>query len=447
MDERYTPSSPETPLKRRSVSNSHISLAPLTTRLPLRSEDYEAMNDVSAESTPRASYIYNQSAPTTPHITYRASEPAPASRSAARATPRHTSHNDNPNLAKSKSASHLPNNRTLSRRTPSTHAHHTTTRKTPPTLLSSFLPDTDVLMRVGSIIGSQAHETSLGSGPSWLISRASSASLSGGLPQSPEEYYALQDADEYTLAREKVFGSSRRGSRDYTAAPAPAAAAAYSNGRSPTAARSVPASAYASPVHSRFGSRSQSRVGGVGGRRSVGGSRPMTPKERRAEILAQLEDDYFGPVMGVGGFAEEAVPELAGIPGPDFVNLNEALEDDEGLSDEEEDLEAETEAYIRQAKDGFLGSWWMRLFMGDLKMFPSEEDEPAEEEYTEEISDEEFERQRQLRREASLLRLQECKIIPLDTTNDPPPMEDKGGWRDAAWLLGLAVKMVYKGEA
>jgi hypothetical protein len=423
------------------VSNNHISLAPLTTRLPLRNEDYEAMNDLS---TDQPSYL--QSAPTTPHISYRASEPAPTSRAAAaaaaattRATPRHTSHNTNPSLAKSKSASHLPNghshghgNRHGNRRTPKT-----------PTLLSTLLPDTDFLMRVGSILGSQAHETSLGSGPSWLISRASSASLAGGLPQSPEEYYALQDADEYTLAREKVFGpprGSRRGSADYT----------Y---KTPVAARSMPASAFASPVQSRFGSRSHSRVGGAGGAagagagggwRSVGRSRPMTPKERQAEILAQMEDDYFGPVLGTGGLAREAVPELTNIPGPDFVNLNEGLEEgEESLDEEEEDLEAEAEAYIQQAKNGFLGSWLMRLFMGDLEMFPSEEDEPAEEEYTEEISDEEFERQRQLRREASLQRLQECRIIPLDTTNDPPPMEDKGGWRDAAWLLGLAVKVIY----
>jgi hypothetical protein len=170
----------------------------------------------------------------------------------------------------------------------------------------------------------------------------------------------------------------------------------------------------------------------------------MTPKERQAKLLAQLEDDYFGPVLGTGGLAREAVPELTGIPGPDFVNLTEGLAEGEESPDEEEDIEAETEAYIRQARDGFLGSWWMRLFMGDLRMFASEDDEPAEEEYTEEISDEEFERQRQLRREASLQRLQECQIIPLDTTNDPPPMEDKGGWSDAAWLLGLAVKVIYK---
>jgi hypothetical protein len=418
------------------VSNNHISLAPLTTRLPLRNEDYEAMNDLSTTDHPS----YLQSAPTTPQITYRASEPAPTSRSTvvARATPRHTD-NTKPNLAKSKSASHLPNGHGHDHR--HRHSHSRSNWRTPknPTLLSSFLPDTDFLMRVGSILGSQAHETTLGSGPSWLISRASSASLSGGLPQSPEDYYALQDADEYTLAREKVFGptrgGSRRGSGEYT----------Y---KSPVAARSVPASALASPAQSRFGSRSQSRVGGAaaaaGGWRSVGGSRPMTPKERQAKLLAQLEDDYFGPVLGTGGLAREAVPELTGIPGPDFVNLTEGLAEGEESPDEEEDIEAETEAYIRQARDGFLGSWWMRLFMGDLRMFASEEDEPAEEEYTEEISDEEFERQRQLRREASLQRLQECQIIPLDTTNDPPPMEDKGGWSDAAWLLGLAVKVIYK---
>jgi hypothetical protein len=174
----------------------------------------------------------------------------------------------------------------------------------------------------------------------------------------------------------------------------------------------------------------------------------MTPAEmRRAELLVRLEDDprvaedYFGRMAAPT--SEDGTP----IAAPAFVGLNERLEFG---ADEEEDegYTSEDEAYIRRLarERGFLGSLLDKLTGGGLAELAGDDEESEPEEYGGENDFEAWkdeEQQRQERPSASLRRLQECTVIPLDCTNDPPPQEDKGGWSDASWLLKVAAKAFF----
>lgn len=446
--------------RNRSASSlNHLSLAPLTTRLPLRFEDYDAINSVP----PHTSYIQGRSAPTTPRLLSVSRSPTghrtPTSRSARAATPGRNTDNTNA-LPKSKSAGHLAaaaaaaahrakaRSRTTATTPTSTRRPHTANstgnrhahaHAHAPGIGSEF-PDTDWFLRVGALIASETRESK---GQSWLVSRAASSHnlVAAGLDE--------EASDLYTVARERVLGSSRRGSRDYGYGHG------YGNG--------LPSSPSGHAGHAgssgRFAaSRSQSRVG----------SCTMTPaEEKRQDELAQKEEeDYFGLVMAVknGGVVKEKErekeaweKEVEGIPGPDFVNLNEPLEAVDQADEEEEDTLVYDEAYIRRlARQGFMGSWFMRWFPvdsipghedGQDDGADEEEDEAEEGEEGEEEEDLamliEEERLRQERRSASLKRLQECTITPLDASDVPPPKEDQGAWNDATWLLTVAARALF----
>jgi hypothetical protein len=330
-----------------------------------------------------------------------------------------------PYAQKSKSSTHLSKNGTA---TPNNRTRNSTAATAPASRRNtntSFFPDTDFLFRVGSVIASETREAK---GQSWLVTRASSTA---SLPVEREGYYA-SERDALDARRQTAVGasgisssSSRRGSRDdYAHYGASGVASPYS--------------AFASPMHSRFGSRAQSR-------RS---SRVMTPAEmRRAELLVRLEDDprvaedYFGRMAAPT--SEDGTP----IAAPAFVGLNERLEFG---ADEEEDegYTSEDEAYIRRLarERGFLGSLLDKLTGGGLAELAGDDEESEPEEYGGENDFEAWkdeEQQRQERPSASLRRLQECTVIPLDCTNDPPPQEDKGGWSDASWLLKVAAKAFF----
>ncbi|KAK4155099.1 hypothetical protein C8A00DRAFT_32091 [Chaetomidium leptoderma] len=438
MDQDYTHHAARR-RNRSAGSVNHLSLAPLTTRLPLRYEDYDAINAISAP-LPHTSYIQGRSAPATPRLLSHSppprrptSRPAPGTR-----TPRR-------DLPKTKSASHLDdnNNNNNNNNRSQYPRHSTTTTTTSPAAArrnnhqSSYLEPvttTDWLLRVGALISAEARESK---GQSWLVSRASSTSLGGGgRPAALEDFYALEDADGYSLARERVFGSSasagassarasRRGSRDYHGGGAYASAAA------------------ASPVQSRFGSRSHSRVGGR-----------MTPAERRAELLARMEDGWVGEgeedYFGRDAVVEEKPDPAEGIPGPDFVNLDEALEglhqQEEEDEEDEEDAMIRDEAHIRRlVKEGFLASWFGKMFRVNSRTHAVDENQDGEDDGEEDMEVlMEEERQFQERRSASLKRLQQCTIrFMVDEDRIPPPKEEDGGWSDVAWLMTVAAKALW----
>jgi len=158
------------------------------------------------------------------------------------------------------------------------------------------------MLRTGALISSEARESK---GQAWLVSRASSTSLTG-MRDADEEAY------ERELAREKELASrrtSRRGS------------AIGFEGDILT-----PGSRYGSRSHSRVGSRSQIR----------------TPLERGGQ------DGYFSQA-----FNEESVA------GPDFVGLDEKLEAIEV------DTSQADEATVRRLfgrRSGGVGSWMWSLF-------------------------------------------------------------------------------------
>jgi hypothetical protein len=127
------------------------------------------------------------------------------------------------------------------------------------------------------------------------------------------------------------------------------------------------------------------------------------------------------------------------ISGPDFVNLDEALE----AVDEEFDTTFEDEAYVRRLVkkgNGGMGSWFGSVL--GVQLFSVEEnseesDDDGDGETTEAEQDE---AEGQPRRTSSTRRLE-----GMTTTLDervPPPKADEGGWHDAAWLLTVASKVL-----
>ena len=288
--------------KNRSSTNiNHLSLAPLTSKLPLT--DADELPEPLPVTTRSTSYLQGKSAPTTPRLFSRSEAPSrSASRPRGASTPRVT-------IPKSKSATQLA--RPDGRRTPGTMSPSVRRRK------DEVAPardgnDTDWMLRAGALISTETREYK---GQAWLVSRASSTSLSGF--DDPEE----QAIDE-ELARARDMASKNASRR------ASVAAALDDAGFSPT--------------QSRYGSRSQM----------------MTPAERRSV------DGYF-PSAG----AEE----VDFIAGPDFVNLDEKLE-----SLQIDNTSIQDEAYVRRlVKRGQVSSWFGNVL--GFQLFSVEETENEEE--------------------------------------------------------------------
>ncbi|KAI0018277.1 hypothetical protein F4780DRAFT_534201 [Xylariomycetidae sp. FL0641] len=267
MDVAYQQHSNQARRKNRSASNlsnlNHLSLAPLTSKLPLT--DPDDLPDVVASPVQyNVSYLSRKSAPTTPRLLR-----SPARTRGNSPRRRRTSVPETPDtqLPKSKSTTHLVTPRGRHRGagviSPLPKSRHGELERN----------DSDWMLRTGSLISSEARESK---GQAWLISRESATSLSG-LRDAEEEAY------ERELAREKELLSrhnSRRGSI-------------------------VAAEEDMLPSNSRYGSRSRSRAGSR--------SQIRTPLERHA-----LEG-YFGH-QDISPAIEEH------IPGPDFVSLDEKLE-------------------------------------------------------------------------------------------------------------------------
>lgn len=219
-------------------------------------------------------------------------------------------------------------------------------------------------------------------GQNWLVSRQSSTSLAG--MRDVEE-----EAFQHELAREREIASrhvSRRGS---------------------IVLIDDEVSLNGSRIPSRFHSRSQSIV--------ENRSQFLTPMDRAGE------DSYF--------------PTQDTISGPDFVDLDEKLEELE--RDTVEDDEADVRRLVRRGnsgKDSWIGNLigW-NLFSVDEDIEESDEDSDEE--------DSNGDTQSQADRSAWLRRHCEGPLHPEERI--PPPIRDEGGWRDAAWLLSVATKVMF----
>ncbi|KAI1781155.1 hypothetical protein F4818DRAFT_30479 [Hypoxylon cercidicola] len=364
MDVAYKQHASQARRKNRSSTNlQHLSLAPLTSKLPLT--DPDELPDFATQSFQHnVSYLQGKSAPTTPRLLQ-----SPARTRGNSPNRRHSSTHDslNANIPKSKSTTHLAasNAKRASLGTlsplPRHHGPSPGTRER---------GDSDWMLRTGALISSETRESK---GQAWLVSRASSTSLSGTRDAEEEAY-------ERELAREREL-ASRRSSR-----------------------RGSMASAEEDffPQGSRYGSRSQSRVG--------------SRLHLRTPIERHPQEGYFDH--------DPAGEEL--IQGPDFVGLDEKLEA------YEIDTSQSDEAAVRKLvnrENGGMSSWMWSLFAVEEN---DEESDNAD-------SDRETEGSH-IPRSASTVDFERVSSVPEERI--PPPKPDEGGWQDAAWLLTVASKVL-----
>ncbi|KAI0852096.1 hypothetical protein F5Y00DRAFT_259053 [Daldinia vernicosa] len=366
MDVAYKQHANQARRKNRSSTNiQHLSLAPLTSKLPLI--DHEDLPDLGAPPFQHnVSYLQGKSAPTTPRLLQ--SPPRTRANSPSR---RRSSVNDplSAKLPKSKSTTHLLASNAkrsgLGPISPLPRYH------VPPN--NKERGDDDWILRTGALISSKMRESK---GQAWLVERASSTSLTG-MRDVDEEAYERELARERELASRR---SSRRGS----------IASGDDDILSPS---------------SRYGSRSQSRAGSRAHLR--------TPVERH------VHDGYF---------SYDVSPEDH-IPGPDFVSLDEKLEAFE--TDTSKSDEAVVRRLVYRKSEG-VGSWVWSLFSVEEN---DEESDTADGE----LSDGETEGSH-LPRSASTVEFEGVSNAPEERI--PPPKSDEGGWRDAAWLLTVASKVL-----
>ncbi|KAF6844698.1 hypothetical protein CMUS01_00882 [Colletotrichum musicola] len=372
MEEAYKQYANQARRKNRSSTNlNHLSLAPFTSRLPLQDDD--AIPDHLISPARSTSYLQGKSAPTTPGLLTRS--PARSNSHARRSSVPHAE------LTKSKSATHLApaaSDRKAHYRKSVSGTTSPTVRRRKDDLPARDLNDSDWLLRTGALISNESREFK---GQAWMVSRASSTSLTG-----------MRDADEEAfereLAREREL-ASRRGSRRGSLADLDGA---YTHSARP----------------SRPGSRSASRVGTR--------SQMMTPMERHSD------EGYFPRHHDGEDY----------IAGPDFVNLDEQLEAFE--FDTTQDDEA---AVRRLVKDERAGTSWVGNILGWPLFAVEENEEETDEEDTE--SGGEVDEAHELRSWSTR------HFEGVSGTADeriPPPKANEGGWQDAAWLLSVATKVL-----
>ncbi|KAL1847357.1 hypothetical protein Daus18300_013974 [Diaporthe australafricana] len=369
--------------KNRSSTNlNHLSLAPLTTKLPIN--DTEIMFTDLTIHTYSTSYIQGKSAPTTPSL---------LSRSPRRATSRtrhHSRQGSATPLPKSKSAIHItPGGKTPRSGTTSPGGQRRGPRKDKDEAVSvRGRTDSDWLLRAGVLISSETRESK---GQSWLVSRASSTSLTGmqGDREDDEDDNDPDMFERERIARENAIASkhaSRRGSMGMFEGDE-------------------------SPLVSRTGSFHASRTGSR--------SQLITPGER-----ASIEG-YFASQGPVGDYA----------PGPDFVNLDEKLE----AIGFEGDIDQDDEADVRRlVKNGHTrpGTWFGNILGWTLASVEEndEDDDPDGEGSDGEAETSAPETPHERHFEGTTI-LAEQRM--------PAPKAEEGGWQDAAWLLSVASKVAW----
>lgn len=380
MDEAYNAHSPHTRRHNRSATNlSHLTLAPLTSRLPISDVDEFPLPD-----SHHVSYIEGRSAATTPSI---------LSRSSSRVTLKKPSHI---NIPKSKSSTHLGVGKSP-RHAPTTpggtRLRHTVTREEL-TISSWDGNDSDWLLRASASITTSTRESK---GQAWLVSRASSTSLGGQRDEDEEEY-------EQNLAREREL--SRKGSRrgSFTTADA-------DDESSPlTARRSLsfgPSTGLRSRPQSRYGSRNQSRRGS------------------RAQFFTPLEAERDGY------FDQQDVDQAELIAEPDFVEDEEDVLEQEQIMKEDEEVVRK----LAKANSNGVGGWVERMLGWSLFSV----DEDGEDGETDAEAQEKSEASEAVsKRGGDIETLRDADIASMP----PPKDEDTNGWQDAAWLLSVASKVL-----
>ncbi|OLN92267.1 hypothetical protein CCHL11_01556 [Colletotrichum chlorophyti] len=377
MEEAYKQYANQARRKNRSSTNlNHLSLAPFTSRLPLQDDD--AIPDHLISPHRSTSYLQGKSAPTTPGLLSRS--PARSNTHARRSSVPHAE------LPKSKSATHLTP-AAIDRKAHSRKSVSGTTspavRRRRDDFSAKDRNDSDWLLRAGALISNENREFK---GQAWLVSRASSTSLTGVRD-------AEEEAFERELAREREL-ASRRGSRRGSFGDLDGA---HTHSARP----------------SRPNSRSASRVGTR--------SQMLTPMERPSD------EEYFPRPQDGEDY----------IAGPDFVNLDEQLESFEF------DTAQDDEAAVRRLVKGERGSG--ASWVGNLLGWPLFAVEENEEESDDDIEDgEEFEGEAD--EEAQELRSWSVRHFEgaAQATEEriPPPKANEGGWQDAAWLLSVATKVL-----
>ncbi|KAL2110943.1 hypothetical protein VUR80DRAFT_504 [Thermomyces stellatus] len=312
--------------------------------------------------------------------TYLEGKSAPTTPRLLSRTPTHSTLRLSPaQLPKSKSATHLGH--IVSQKGDRGVVSGTATpRRRKDDRLGGETVDSDWFLRTGALMTSEAREYK---GQAWLVSRASSTSLVAA-PDSEDED---EDLLERELSREREFASrrsSRRGS--------------LVNGNHHDRS---PSSAPRSRQHSRPGSRSLA--------------------------LDRVDSD--------GYFSQR--PEVCeDIPGPDFVNLDERLE---ALSVEPAaDDEAAVRRLVRRGQSG--RDSWLASVLGWSLFSVEEREEEVVEEESEDGDDEEERALPASSRCSSTAQLDRLGRLPEERM--PPPAE-AGGWRDAAWLLTVASKIIF----
>lgn len=392
--------------KNRSSTNvNHLSLAPLTTKMPLAGtggDDYAASHHHrSAVST---SYIEGRSVPTTPRLLSRTPGVSPRSRSRVSHSRTGSGAGTGPStpaVARSKSTTQLSatggsgsrhhcRSRTGGATTPHARSSTGASRRRAVNDGAPTAADSDWLFRTGALMSTEARESK---GQAWLVSRQSSTSLRGDA-----------DADNEAAFDEERRRGSRRGSS---------------------------VTSREGPIYSRTHSRFTSRANSASRRSAV--ASPMVP--------------LSGPGQGDSYFASPSP--LDADDGPDFVNLDEKLEqlEEEATQDGNDDEdEAAVRRLVRRGKAD-KGSWLTSVFGWSLFSVEEnddeedeEEEEEEEEEYDESYEDDEAHSRPAGRSSWSARHFEGVSNAP--EARVPPPKTDEGMWGDAAWLLSVATKVL-----
>ncbi|KOS19423.1 hypothetical protein ESCO_001013 [Escovopsis weberi] len=434
MDVSYNPHAERARRKIRSATNlNHLTLAPLTSRLPINDDELFDNNDDPSLLHPSTSYLQGKSAPATPRL-LASSARSPRARSRAQSYA-----SSGPGLGlgleglmtKSTSSPHIANGQsgrrrravsgtaTPRRRQQQLHHHNHHQQE------DDAATNGDWLLRTGAFMAIEAREFK---GQSWLASRQSSTSLAG--LRSAEE-----EAFEQDLHREREM-TSRRASR-----------------------RGSAADDDVSVLGSRMPSRIQSRSQSIAASRS----RIMTPSIPASMTLAL---DRGAPASSSVAAAAAAAAADEGFlfhnsafVEPDFVDLDEKLENLE--RDTLLDDEADVRKLMRRTSQGRGRGSWLANMIG-WSLFSVEEhegefgDDDDDNDDSEDESldgdgahagggggyDDDFEDGRSRDGRSGWLK-RHCEG-PLDPDElVPPPETNQGGWSDAAWLLSVATKVIF----
>lgn len=387
MDAAYNQQALNTRRATRSSTNlNHLSLAPLTSKLPYTDRDtLPSPITLTSGYNHHVSYLEGRSAPTTPSVLSRSNSRVSIRKATKSAV----------GIPKSKSSSALQ--QVVPTRKPGTTTPGRRAAKdglTISTVRSPDLSESDWLLRAGALLSSEARDSK---GQGWLVSRASSTSLFAHMDEDEEAFQAELGRQYKTTSRN---GSTTTGDADDEFSPF-TTRISIGNG-----------SRQVSHATSRVASRAQSRRGSKAG--------TMTPFESTIET-----EGYFNPNEPDEDIAE-----------PDFIDIDEYVHADNDIEEDEIFLKR----LARQ--NGFgLGGWvntlmnWS-LFSVDEDPNETEDDlrnsrSSASEQYSRNHSASPV--SRQLQRVSAGAEDDEVAI--------PPPGAGQSGWQDAAWLLSVATKV------